>query len=40
VAHHSWQRLFHDYNLLAGRVWVLIPLWVAVAPYLLFRLGA
>jgi hypothetical protein len=40
VAHHSWQRLFHDYNVLAGRVWVLIPLWVAVAPYLLFRLGA
>jgi len=40
VARHSWQRLYHDYNLLAGRVWVLIPLWVAVAPYLFFRLTA
>jgi hypothetical protein len=40
VLRKSWQHLFHDYNLLAGRVWVLIPLWVAVAPYLFSRLGA
>lgn len=40
VVRKSWQHLFHDYNLLAGRVWVVIPLWVAVAPYLFSRLGA
>jgi hypothetical protein len=38
VARKSWQQLFHDYNLLAGRVWVLVPVWVAAAPYLFFRL--
>lgn len=30
VAGHSWARLLADYDLSAGRVWVLIPLWVAV----------
>jgi hypothetical protein len=39
VAGHSWGRLFQDYNLLAGRVWVLIPIWVAVAPYVFHSLG-
>lgn len=39
-ARRSWRQLFQDYNLLAGRVWVLIPLWVAVAPSLFFRLSA
>jgi hypothetical protein len=38
VAGHSWQRLLHDYNLLAGRIWLLVLLWVAVAPYLFYRL--
>src|SRR5512139_378825 len=33
-----WGRLFHDYNLLAGRVWVLVLAWVTVAPYLFYRL--
>lgn len=34
----SWRRLLHDYNILAGRVWALVLLWVAVAPYVFFRL--
>jgi hypothetical protein len=37
VAGHTWERLLHDYNLLAGRVWPLVLVWVAVAPYLFFR---
>ncbi len=37
-AGHSWSRLLHDYNVFAGRVWILVPLWVAVAPILLYRL--
>jgi hypothetical protein len=32
-----WSTLFHDYNLLAGRVWVFIPLWTFFAPYCFFR---
>lgn len=34
----SWDALLHDYNLLAGRVWVLVLVWVTVAPYLFYRL--
>jgi len=38
VAGHPWGRLFHDYNLFAGRVWVLVLIWIALAPYLFYRL--
>jgi len=34
----SWSALLHEYNLLAGRLWVLVPLWIAVAPYAFYRL--
>lgn len=42
VAGHSWQRLFHDYNLFAGRVWLFVPVVVAVSPricYQIFQTG-
>ena len=35
---NSWEKLFADYNLLKGRLWILIPVWVAIAPYVFFRL--
>lgn len=38
VAGHTWSRLLQDYDLLAGRLWPLVLLWVATAPYLLSRL--
>ena len=38
VAGHTWSRLLHDYDLLAGRIWILVPVWVAVAPYVFLRL--
>lgn len=34
----SWSTLLEDYNLLKGRLWILIPLWVAIAPYVFFKL--
>ena len=34
----SWAQMAADYNLAAGRLWALVPLWVAVAPYVFFRL--
>jgi hypothetical protein len=34
----SWSKLLQDYDLLAGRLWVLVPVWVAVAPYVFYRL--
>lgn len=39
VAGHSFSRLFADYNLLQGRVWVLFLVWVAVMPYFFFKLS-
>ena len=39
VAGHSWAELVADYNLFRGRVWLLFLVWVAVMPYVFFRLG-
>ncbi|RYF87520.1 MAG: hypothetical protein EON98_00105 [Chitinophagaceae bacterium] len=35
---NSWETLLADYNLLNGKIWILIPLWVALAPYILYHL--
>ncbi|MDH4109183.1 MAG: hypothetical protein OEW35_12760 [Gammaproteobacteria bacterium] len=40
VAGHSWRRLLTDYNLLAGRLWVLFLAWIAALPLLLYHLQA
>ncbi|HEX7053390.1 MAG TPA: hypothetical protein VF211_05575 [Burkholderiales bacterium] len=37
VSKLSWPEIVAEYNLLAGRLWLLVPLWVALAPYLFFR---
>lgn len=34
---NSWSTLFADYNLLKGRLWILVPIWIAVAPYLFYK---
>lgn len=38
VAGHSWRSLLYQYNILAGRVWVLLLIWVTIAPYVFYRL--
>ena len=38
VAGHTWNELLYDYNLAAGRLWVLVPLWIATAPWVFCRL--
>lgn len=38
VGGHSWAALLANYNVLEGRVWVFLLLWIAVAPYVFFRL--
>lgn len=40
VAGHSWSSLLRNYSVHEGRVWVLVLLWIAAAPYLAFRLFA
>lgn len=37
AAHKPWPELLREYDLAAGRVWVVIPLWVAAAPLLFCR---
>jgi len=38
VMKNPWSKLLNDYNLAAGRVWVLVLIWTAIAPYVFYRL--
>jgi hypothetical protein len=38
VEHKPWSVLLADYNLTSGRIWLLIPLWVALGPSVVRRL--
>lgn len=38
VAGQPWGKLLHDYNIFAGRIWILIPIWITIAPYLFYIL--
>lgn len=38
VAGHAWSKLIADYNILAGRVWIVVLIWIAIAPTLFYRL--
>lgn len=38
VARHSWSRLLADYDLRRGRVWPLFLGWLAILPWLVYRL--
>jgi hypothetical protein len=40
VLDSSWSDLFANYNLAAGRIWVLVPVWMALEPAVLQRLRA
>lgn len=40
VGGRSWAELLANYNVFEGRVWVVVLAWVAIAPYLFFRLFA
>lgn len=37
VGGHPWSVLLANYDVSAGRVWLAVPLWVAVAPWLFVR---
>jgi len=40
VAGHSWKKLLWDYNLFAGRLWLLFLIWLLFLPYLVYKAGA
>ena len=35
---NSWLKLLEDYKLLKGRLWILIPIWVTIAPWVFYKL--
>lgn len=37
VAGHAWTKLLADYNILAGKLWVLVLVWITLAPFLFYR---
>ncbi len=37
VVGHSWDTLLDDYNILQGRVWILVLIWVFIAPYIIYQ---
>jgi hypothetical protein len=37
VSNLTWPQMLEEYDLANGRLWMLVPLWVATAPYLFFR---
>ena len=39
LARRPLSQVLHDYNLLAGRLWVLFLIWLALAPWVFFRLS-
>jgi len=39
VLGRDWAVLLNDYNLCEGRVWVLVLLWVAIAPVLFYKIS-
>lgn len=34
----SWSRLVHDYNLLEGRIWSLLLIWITIAPWVIYKM--
>jgi hypothetical protein len=38
VMGHPWSRLLHDYDIAAGRLWVVVLIWIALAPYVFFQI--
>ncbi|MBR8840346.1 MAG: hypothetical protein DSM106950_41750 [Stigonema ocellatum SAG 48.90 = DSM 106950] len=38
VMGNPWSQLLADYNLLAGRVWIFVLIWTAIAPFVFYSL--
>lgn len=35
---NSWSALLADYNIMKGRIWILIPIWILIAPYIFYKM--
>jgi len=34
---YSWHKMLDDYNVLKGRIWILVLIWTTIAPFLFFK---
>ena len=39
VVGNSLSRLFADYNIFNGRVWVVFLVWITIMPYVFYKYG-
>jgi len=38
VVGHSWEKLFADYKIWEGRLWIFVLIWITIAPFIIFKL--
>lgn len=38
VMGHSWEKLFYDYNILEGRLWMIVLIWITISPFIFYRM--
>ncbi|ABG57734.1 hypothetical protein [Cytophaga hutchinsonii] len=36
---NTWIQLLDDYNMFRGHLWLLVPVWLTLAPYIFFKMG-
>jgi hypothetical protein len=36
---HSWSELLANYNVFKWRIWIVLLVWIATAPYVFFRIS-
>lgn len=39
IAGNSWDRLLADYDIANGRAWIFFLVWLAIVPYVIFKLA-
>ena len=38
VVGHPWSKLIADYKIWQGRLWILVLIWITIAPFIFFKL--
>jgi hypothetical protein len=38
VMKHPWSRLLHDYRIDEGRLWILVLIWTAIVPFVVYSM--
>jgi hypothetical protein len=38
VMGHTWEKLLYDYNILEGRLWIVVLIWVTISPFIFYRI--